>query len=73
MALRYLQHLCAWPAICRNQWMTPGELVAMQERALRRLVAHAYARVPHYRRLFDAQGLHPGNIVSLDDLRKIRS
>lgn len=71
MAFRYLQHLCAWPAICRNQWMTPGELVAMQERALRRLVAHAYARVPHYRRLFDSQGLHPGNIASLDDLRKV--
>ena len=71
MAFRYLQHLCAWPAICRNQWMTPGELVAMQERALRRLVAHAYARVPHYRRLFDSEGLHPGSIVTLDDLRKV--
>lgn len=71
MALRYLQHLYNWPVIFRNQWKTPGELVAMQERALRRLIAHAYARVPHYRRLFDSEGIRPEGISSLSDLRKV--
>lgn len=71
MALRYLQHLYNWPIIFRNQWKTSGELAAMQERALRRLIAHAYARVPHYRRLFDSQGIRPGDISSLSDLKKV--
>ncbi len=71
MALRYLQHLYNWPVIFRNQWKTPGELVAMQERALRRLIAHAYARVPHYRRLFDSKGIRPESISSLTDLRNV--
>jgi phenylacetate-CoA ligase len=51
--------------------MTPGEVAAMQERALRRLVAHAYARVPHYHRLFDSAGIGPDSIASLNDLRKV--
>ncbi|OPY01427.1 MAG: Phenylacetate-coenzyme A ligase [Syntrophorhabdus sp. PtaB.Bin047] len=71
MALNYLQHLCQWPVLYRNQWKTPGELVAMQERAMKRLIAHAYARVPYYRRLFDSAGIDPTGIASLDDLQSL--
>lgn len=69
--MRYLHHLLQWPTVYRNQWKTRGQLVAMQERALRRLIAHAYARVPYYRRLFDSAGIRPDSISSLDDLRNI--
>jgi phenylacetate-CoA ligase len=46
-------------------------LVAFQNRRLRELVAHAYARVPHYRELFDRHGLRPGDIRSVRDLGSI--
>ena len=35
---------------------------AVQENALRRLVAHAYAHVPFYRRHFDRHGLRPQDV-----------
>ena len=49
----------------------PAEVLAFQNRRLRTLVSHCYQSVPFYRRLFDRAGLHPQDIQSLDDLRKI--
>jgi phenylacetate-CoA ligase len=69
--MRYLHHLLQWPTVYRNQWKTPVQLAAMQERALRKLIGHAYARVPYYRRLFDSAGIRPDSISSLDDLKSI--
>ena len=34
---------------------------------------HAYDNVPHYRRTFDAAGVHPDDLKSLADLAKFRS
>lgn len=42
-----------------------------QEAHLRRLVAHAYERVPLYRRLYDEAGFRPDMFRSLDDLPRI--
>jgi len=47
------------------------ELRAYQERRLCELVRHAWERVPWYRRLFEREGLEPGDIRSFDDLRRI--
>ena len=69
--MRYLHHLLQWPTVYRNQWKTPGQLIAMQERALRKLIGHAYARVPYYRTLFDSAGIRPDSISSLDDLKSV--
>jgi phenylacetate-CoA ligase len=44
------------------------ELQALQLERLRGTLAHAYAQVPHYRRAFDAKGVHPGDLKSLADL-----
>ncbi len=49
----------------------PLRLRRYQERRLRALVRHAYARVPLYRRRFDTAGLRPESIRSLDDLARI--
>lgn len=38
---------------------------------LRRVVDHAYERVPYYRRLFDAHGVSPSDIRTPDDLRRL--
>jgi phenylacetate-CoA ligase len=44
------------------------ELRARQLERLRWSLAHAYQNVPHYRRAFDAAGVHPGDCRELADL-----
>jgi phenylacetate-CoA ligase len=49
----------------------PGEIRRYQERQLRSLVAHAFNRVPYYRRVFEQAGLKPEHIRSVTDLRLV--
>jgi phenylacetate-CoA ligase len=60
--LRYLE---------QTQWRPRAELEAIQAGGLRRLLAHAYANVPYYRRAFDAVGLTPTDIAGAADLAKL--
>ncbi len=46
------------------------ELRALQLDRLRWSLAHAYENVPHYRKAFDAAGVHPRDLVHLADLGK---
>ena len=46
------------------------ELRALQRERLRWTLKHAYEKVPHYRRSFDAAGVHPGGLKDLADLAK---
>jgi len=46
------------------------ELTALQLKRLQWTVKHAYDNVPHYRRAFDAKGVHPGDMKQLADLAK---
>jgi phenylacetate-CoA ligase len=46
------------------------ELRALQLQRLQWSVRHAYDNVPHYRRVFDAKGLHPSDLKQLSDLAK---
>ena len=46
------------------------ELAALQLQRLQWSLAHAYDHVPHYRRKFDAAGVHPRDANTLDDLAK---
>src|SRR5262244_665255 len=46
------------------------ELRGLQLERLRWTLAHAYDRVPHYRKAFDAAGLRPGELRDLSDLAK---
>lgn len=50
------------------QYRPPEEIEAHQRRELRRLVQHAYATVPYYRRIFDERDLRPAAIRSTADL-----
>ncbi|HKP42709.1 phenylacetate--CoA ligase PaaK [Mycobacterium sp.] len=47
------------------------ELRQLQLDRLRWSVRHAYDHVPHYRSAFDAAGVHPDDVKSLDDLAKL--
>jgi phenylacetate-CoA ligase len=44
------------------------EVQALQRERLARTLQHAYDRVPHYRRAFDARGVHPADFRDLADL-----
>ena len=46
------------------------ELRALQLERLRRSLKHAYDRVPHYRKAFDAAGVRPGDLKDLADLAR---
>src|SRR2546421_523899 len=50
--------------------MGPDELRAQQLERLRWSLRHAYDNVPHYRRAFDAAGVHPDDCRELADLAK---
>jgi phenylacetate-CoA ligase len=47
------------------------ELRALQLARLQGSVRHAYQNVAHYRRAFDAAGVHPDDLHSLDDLSRL--
>jgi phenylacetate-CoA ligase len=51
--------------------MSRDELEALQLERLQQTVRHAYTNVPHYTRKFDEVGVHPSDIRSLDDVRKL--
>jgi phenylacetate-CoA ligase len=46
------------------------EISALQLDRLRWSIAHAYRNVAHYRRAFDARGVHPGDLKDLSDLAR---
>jgi phenylacetate-CoA ligase len=60
-----------YDAIEASQWKTPAELKKLQEEKLARLVEHAYAKVPYYKRIFDERGLKPKDIRTQKDLAKL--
>ena len=58
-------------ALETSQYLAPDALLALQLRRLRGLLGHAYSSVPFYRARFDALGLRPEAIRSLDDFRHL--
>src|SRR6185295_8946565 len=60
--LRYLE---------QTQWRSLDELTALQSASLGRLLRHAHAHVPFYRKWFDAAGLSPADVRSAADLAKL--
>ena len=52
----------------RGPSLGPARLERLRDRRLRRIVSHAYANVPRYRRLFDRAGVRPEAIRTAADL-----
>ncbi|MER1966030.1 phenylacetate--CoA ligase PaaK [Castellaniella sp. GW247-6E4] len=46
------------------------EITALQLQRLQWTVRHAYEHVPHYKRAFDAHGVHPDDLKTLADIAK---
>jgi phenylacetate-CoA ligase len=55
----------------QSQWWSPEELAAYQRGALNKLLWHAYENVPFWRARLKSAGIEPGDIQSLDDMRRI--
>ena len=61
----------------KNYWNEEAETMPLdrqkrlQEKRLQELVTHAYERSAFYRRKYDQAGVKPGDIKTLDDLRKL--
>jgi phenylacetate-CoA ligase len=51
----------------RQQWSHPEEIEQFQWRELKRLLLHAYERVPFHRRRFEKLGIHPEDIRRIGD------
>jgi phenylacetate-CoA ligase len=57
--------------LLRNRRLSSDALRSLQDLKLRKLAAHVWERVPYYRSLFQSAGLSPGDIRTVDDLKKI--
>jgi len=47
------------------------EVISIQNRRVRAIVAHAYETVPYYREVMDSSGLTPGDFRTADDLSRL--
>jgi len=60
-----------WERLQRTQWCSLEELHALQFEELRKLLTHAWRRVPHYQASFEQAGVGPHDLRSLEDLAKL--
>ena len=55
----------------KAETVSRDELHADQTQKIMKMVHHIYGNVPFYRQAFDALGILPGDIKSIDDLSKL--
>jgi len=54
-----------------NQWKSPLALERVRERKIRRLISHAYHKVPFYRAIFEDRKIRPEDIRTPADLEAL--
>jgi len=67
----YFNQLSVLHAALRHPRVEREQVIAYQNKQLRRLITHAYDDVPYYRRLFDQNGIKPQDIQTVADLSTI--
>jgi phenylacetate-CoA ligase len=67
----HLNQISSLPSPLRHPRATREEIIAFQNKQLRRLVTHAYQRVPYYNKLFRRVGVEPRDIRTVSDLSAI--
>lgn len=55
----------------QSQWLTPAELLQLQQQKLQQFVQRIVSEVPYYRQLFTERGLRADDIHSVTDLSKL--
>src|SRR5271157_2160086 len=66
-----LEYLRARREFQSSQLLSEEAMRELQWARLKKLIDHAYTRVPFYRRRFDETGIHPSRILTPDDFRKV--
>jgi phenylacetate-CoA ligase len=54
-----------------SQWWSPTKIAELQQVHLQKLLHHAYETVPYYHHIFDAVGISPIDIRSIEELRQL--
>lgn len=67
----FVSFLTSLHALRKQQWLSLGELEEIQERDLKKMVRHAYEKVPYYHTLFDSAGIKPDDIKGVSDLGRV--
>lgn len=62
--------LTGWLEFWRRPRFDPDRIRAYQDKRVRRLVEHAWDRIPYYRRLMESAGLRPADIRTCADLAR---
>jgi phenylacetate-CoA ligase len=57
--------------LLKTQFYSDAEIESLRLQKFQKLVSHCYNNVPYYKRTFDAIGLLPKDIQSIDDIQKI--
>lgn len=60
-----------WRELEASQWWSPEDLRVLQWRKFKRLLDHAYRRVPYYRRRMEEAGVTPDDIRTWGDLARV--
>ena len=68
---RRSRHLDDLRRLERSQYDSPAEVRATQLTMLRATLRHAYDTVPYYRAAWDAAGVRPDDVATLDDLARL--
>jgi phenylacetate-CoA ligase len=55
----------------QNQWLGEEALKEYQSARLRQIISHAYTNIPYYQKLFRENSIVPGDIQTVEDLKKI--
>ncbi|MBO1074108.1 phenylacetate--CoA ligase PaaK [Roseomonas marmotae] len=58
------------PVLAAVERASREEIRALQKERMAKILRHAYDNVPHYRRSFDAAGVHPDDFKELSDIAK---
>lgn len=69
MITRDVEHY--YETLNKTQWLDMQQVRELQDEKLRRLIRHAYRNVPYYRARMQEAGVHPDDIRTQDDLRKL--
>lgn len=71
MAYRLTKYILNLRSLRKNERLNQIKLKELQYLKLKKLIKHAYENVYYYRKLFDATGITPADIKTLEDIQKI--
>ncbi len=69
--LRGTEALKFYQQFLETQWLSAEAICDWQWERVQNLLHHAYDHVPYYRKLFSDNGMHPNDIGSWEDFRRI--